>query len=699
MDPGTDSFRKRATPQARAAFRLPFSFSWRPQPAASFSKSPMPTAPESLGDPKLAPSPQPEVRTSYWLKLLALLFAPFPILQQKLLLWSQLFSAMLPTRWLEFAGGYGLPRSLQRQEEPADPAGQKSGSSLRRDPSDDSPVSHLDWPVEGLRWQCSCPPGDLASKVQKDALDTGAHALLVQQLLWRVELLPGGLRACLLPEQDLGSSTSGALNVQRLSHLDVVSCLLHPSCLHCLPRVELAYQDSRRSSELVDNLAGTPERSHPADDPGHPQALKAEAPGAPGQGCPPCSGEGLPEIHHLRMKRLEFLQQAGKGQATAPPEQDHGYHSLEEEHGLRRGELETGDEHPALGLIPTEALPGSAPEVTAEAVEVRAGEAPPTLAARDPRESDPPCGIAVASAPGEDQTRGADSSDEDDDPPVSVRPTCSNKLIDYILGGDSSDAGSGSDSDGEDWDEDTDAEDDGFDSDSSLSESDLDQDSEDLWNSFHTIDPYNPQNFTATIQTVARLSTGDHSRSEKNWAEKADFQGSVEQNPGEEGDWASSADGPEGLRLLNAFFNSDDPYNLLNFQAPFQTSGKTQKGRRNPERSESQVASSVYPSSLSYKVQPSKSGGGDPQLLYGEGHNHIKRKKVTFLEEVTVHHVSGDEDRKGPWEEFARDACRFRRRIRETENAIGYCLTFEHREQIFNRFQETYFRELNVRVI
>lgn len=70
--------------------------------------------------------------------------------------------------------------------------------------------------------------------------------------------------------------------------------------------------------------------------------------------------------------------------------------------------------------------------------------------------------------------------------------------------------------------------------------------------------------------------------------------------------------------------------------------------------------------------------------------------QVTFLEEVTEYYISGDEDRKGPWEEFARDGCRFQKRIQETEEAIGYCLTFEHREKMFNRLQQTCFKGLNV---
>lgn len=61
---------------------------------------------------------------------------------------------------------------------------------------------------------------------------------------------------------------------------------------------------------------------------------------------------------------------------------------------------------------------------------------------------------------------------------------------------------------------------------------------------------------------------------------------------------------------------------------------------------------------------------------------------MTFLEEVTEYYVSIEEDRKGPWEELARDGCRFHKRIQETEDAIGYCLTVEHRQRIRNRFQE-----------
>ena len=47
--------------------------------------------------------------------------------------------------------------------------------------------------------------------------------------------------------------------------------------------------------------------------------------------------------------------------------------------------------------------------------------------------------------------------------------------------------------------------------------------------------------------------------------------------------------------------------------------------------------------------------------------------QVRFCEEVEEFY-SGPEDRRGPWEELARDRCRFLRRIQEVEEAIGHVL-------------------------
>ncbi|NXK56578.1 PR15B phosphatase, partial [Chauna torquata] len=403
-----------------------------------------------------------------------------------------------------------------------------------------------------------------------------------------------------------------------------------------------------------------------------PQPLSAEAPAEAWRG-----RGGLPEVELLRSKRLEFLQQRRLATGgLVVPEPDHGYHSLEEEQqhkGACREEV------------------GARPELRGEAGELQQLEQ--QEAARGSPEEGALEGEAFAAEDDEDSEIGQKV-------PVSARPACANKLIDYILGGTSS--GEESADDEEDWD---DNDDDGFDSEGLLSDSDDGSQNGErlhLWNSFFSLDPYNLQNFTATIQTSSSdpgkdmpcgSDVEEEEEEDSSWAESSS--GSPQPSSEEDDEWeCSSVDEAENLKLWNSFCTSDDPYNPLNFKAPFQTAEK--KGKPGLKGAEGPCLVTSEHSHLTVcRVQLEKHNCGVTDfvqhgILSGEKCRSTKRKKVTFLEKVTEYYVSSEEDRKGPWEELARDGCRFQKRIQETEEAIGYCFTTEHRQRVFNRLQETY---------
>uniref|UniRef100_A0A4W3J699 Protein phosphatase 1 regulatory subunit 15A/B C-terminal domain-containing protein n=1 Tax=Callorhinchus milii TaxID=7868 RepID=A0A4W3J699_CALMI len=210
----------------------------------------------------------------------------------------------------------------------------------------------------------------------------------------------------------------------------------------------------------------------------------------------------------------------------------------------------------------------------------------------------------------------------DTNSPSIPRPRCSNKTIAYILGGNSSDEESEDEEDkASDWD------DDGFDSETSSDFSDSDcssDETEKLWNSFSSSwDPYNPLNFQACIKTTKRQKK------------------TLPENPELHQETTSGSTCPQ--QSLSSLVDSDTAMD----------SGFS-------EAVQNQLREVVT------------------QLISGrKGY-----KKVAFDEHVIEYYVSSEEIRKGPWEEYARDRCRFQRRIRETEESIGYCFTFEHRQRM-----------------
>lgn len=291
--------------------------------------------------------------------------------------------------------------------------------------------------------------------------------------------------------------------------------------------------------------------------------------------------------------------------------------------------------------------------------------------------------------------------------PIQSTPRCQNKAIAYIMGNPCSD-----DSDMEDnsvWDSD---EDDGFDSDvldscsdsEDLEDSDdedeedseseeVDSENERLWNSLcQTRDPYNPRNFTAPIQTSWKLCASAVNSSPVGLPVKPDSLlcssqssppeplGGTQKDIESSDEACLSMDEAESLRLWNSFSCSSDPYSLLNFQASIRT--------LQPASQHCKKETPVEP--LVYRKEEAEermdSGFSEAATVQNLGTVGVARlKKVTFIEEVEEFYASSDEERHSPWEEYARDRCRFQRRVQEVEESISYCLSPSFRLNIFQR--------------
>ncbi|XP_041835906.1 protein phosphatase 1 regulatory subunit 15B [Melanotaenia boesemani] len=352
------------------------------------------------------------------------------------------------------------------------------------------------------------------------------------------------------------------------------------------------------------------------------------------------------------------------------PDQDHGYSSLEEEQSQRNHLCKAralGEDLAQQGADTAARPPANMIDMEEEAVE----ESTETV---------------VLSAP-------------------------QNKTIAFIMGCPCSDDDSNQ-SDHQST-EDEEEDDDGFDSEGSsdcytssdeeeeeTSDSEPDSESERLWNSLsRTLDPYNPQNFTACLHTGStrpRTIPTPLSSTQSSPASSPEASPPLTSSspPSSQDSWddsasASEVDEAESLRLLSSFSCSSDPYSPFNFQAPLRTRGPTGPLLKTKTRAKmaSQTQSPSSPPEYRQQEAEERMDSG-----FSESNTTVQTcrrpKKVRFRDDVEEFFAScgeEEEDRHGPWEELARDRCRFLRRCQEVEQSIGFCLQPQHRLLVYRR--------------
>lgn len=245
------------------------------------------------------------------------------------------------------------------------------------------------------------------------------------------------------------------------------------------------------------------------------------------------------------------------------------------------------------------------------------------------------------------------------------------------------------------------------------------EESERLLEFFSSPDPYNPMCFTAcTVSSTLPQTTTTVSKQQPSFpapSSKSDTDTDEKENSFP----PSSEDEEE--QLWKSLSLKDDPYHPLNFQACLQSpptttiqSGKgpdildvhhtnnlpakgkkCEKESKTPRKSratkpllpERQLKHHSHPDKT---LVPWKRLAQTPQPLPEEtkkSKTSTTQKKVRFSPLVQVHVMrtwlfARQASRKGHWEEMARDRDRFRRRIQDTEQAIGHCFTQPHRERI-----------------
>lgn len=233
------------------------------------------------------------------------------------------------------------------------------------------------------------------------------------------------------------------------------------------------------------------------------------------------------------------------------------------------------------------------------------------------------------------------------------------------------------------------------------------EESDKLWDLLtKSTDPYHPLHFTACLSTVVTEKPKPEvvSKAESPIASQSTVSTSSDSSkPGSEDE--------EEEALWRSLSQNDDPYHPLNFRAPLQSSSVTPVPSKHDSPSNNMQNTPIRPLKSSRRSKPAllpnkvarhccrklsvetlsvvpwKRHVGVTSVQ-GNQKRSPRLKKVKFSPVVQVHKMRAwsfalQASRKGPWEELARDRDRFRKRISDTEKAIGYCFSLSHREKVW----------------
>ncbi|XP_006012580.1 protein phosphatase 1 regulatory subunit 15A [Latimeria chalumnae] len=203
---------------------------------------------------------------------------------------------------------------------------------------------------------------------------------------------------------------------------------------------------------------------------------------------------------------------------------------------------------------------------------------------------------------------------------------------------------------------------------------------EDLWNSFfHDNDPYNPLSFLASTGSK-KMECAKQDQETKDCQEGVSSKVQASTSQAKNLVDSSSAE----LQNLTPELETDGPKTKAR-QSKF---WEEVYPKRKPNLTRTVAKHSCIPGprrhdeSLVDELSNIQSARGCRDQL------EKPLKKVRFSPAVQVHQIIAWDyayraARSGPWEQYARDRCRFKKRIAETEAMIGYCLQPRHREEMW----------------